>query len=521
MASRCKPRPSAEQLASRTDRRAPGAQRGQASLLLLGVVGALLAGLVVLFAFGQALGAKARHQRAADLAAVSAAAVMRDHYPRLFEPAELEPGVRNPRHLTNEDYLALALATAVRIARANGVVIEPSEVRFPDAGFAPTRVTVVARGRLLTGRRRPPPTPDRSAHGLRPSSTPRARPSSTRPRTPVAAATTARSPTGWASRCAPTSRLPSTAWPPQPAARPGWRSRSTAAFAPTPSRRGCGPQTRIEVGRPAGHEPPPLRHRARPRTAGRLRLAGQCEAFGFIHRYAWEDWHYGLGPNPAIAITRLNTRRGSWAARGDHGRVHHCLPSFVPPRFHDPIARAALRWNVPMNLLAAQLYAESGFNPFARSPAGAEGIAQFMPGTAVAYGLANPYDPVAAIDAQAHLMRDLLRRFGGRVAWALAGYNAGVGAVERYGGVPPCPETRAYVAEILGLLGGAGDLGAAVELRWRWSSDVDARFRRARPDPRGRSAGASRLAGRVPFEVARPRVSSRAGQLSRKLRAFA
>ena len=54
----------------------------------------------------------------------------------------------------------------------------------------------------------------------------------------------------------------------------------------------------------------------------------------------------------------------------------------MPPRFHDPIARAALRWNVPMNVLAAQLYAESGFNPFAAAAPGAQGIAQFMPGTA-------------------------------------------------------------------------------------------------------------------------------------------
>ena len=83
-----------------------------------------------------------------------------------------------------------------------------------------------------------------------------------------------------------------------------------------------------------------------------------------------------------------------------------------------------------------------------------------MPGTAASYGLRNPYDPVAAIDAQAHLMSDLLESFGGRVALALAGYNAGPGAVQRYGGVPPFPETRAYVAKILGLLGGAGDLPA-------------------------------------------------------------
>ena len=92
-------------------------------------------------------------------------------------------------------------------------------------------------------------------------------------------------------------------------------------------------------------------------------------------------------------------------------------------------------------LLAAQLYAESGFNPFARSPAGAEGIAQFMPGTAAAIGLADPFDPGAAIDAQAHLMRDLLGRFGS-VPLALAAYNAGPGAVAGCGCVPPIPETH-------------------------------------------------------------------------------
>ena len=108
-------------------------------------------------------------------------------------------------------------------------------------------------------------------------------------------------------------------------------------------------------------------------------------------------------------------------------------------------------------LLAAQLYAESGFNPFARSPAGAEGIAQFMPGTAQAMGLLDPFDPAAAVDAQAHLMRDLLGRFGA-VPLALAAYNAGPGAVAACGCIPPFPETRAYVTRILGLLGGAGEL---------------------------------------------------------------
>ena len=160
---------------------------------------------------------------------------------------------------------------------------------------------------------------------------------------------------------------------------------------------------------------------------------------------------------------RSTPRPGARAGAGD--RTRPGLPGFVPPRFASAINRAAQRWSVSATLLAAQLYAESGFNPFARSPAGAQGIAQFMPGTAAALGLADPFDAPAAIDAQAHLMRDLLRRFSS-VPLALAAYNAGSGAVAGCMCVPPYPETQAYVARILGLLGGAGD-SAAPELEVR------------------------------------------------------
>jgi soluble lytic murein transglycosylase-like protein len=131
---------------------------------------------------------------------------------------------------------------------------------------------------------------------------------------------------------------------------------------------------------------------------------------------------------------------------------------------------AAQRWNVSAKLLAAQLYAESGFNPFAVSRAGAQGIAQFMPATARGMGLENPFDAEQAIDAQAHLMRDLLRQFGS-VPLALAAYNAGPGAVSGCGCVPNYPETRGYVARILGLMSGAGvpipigDGGTTLEVR--------------------------------------------------------
>jgi soluble lytic murein transglycosylase-like protein len=116
--------------------------------------------------------------------------------------------------------------------------------------------------------------------------------------------------------------------------------------------------------------------------------------------------------------------------------------------------------SVSATLLAAQIHQESGFNPFAQSNAGAAGISQFMPATARDYGLRDRFDPVASIDAQAHMMRDLLRRFGD-VRLALAAYNAGPGRVAGCGCVPPIPETLGYVASILGLMGGAGEVGAS------------------------------------------------------------
>ena len=135
----------------------------------------------------------------------------------------------------------------------------------------------------------------------------------------------------------------------------------------------------------------------------------------------------------------------------------------MPERFREPILAAARRWNVSAALLAAQLMAESNFNPYAVSPAGAQGIAQFMPGTAASYGLTDPFDAGAAINAQAHLMSDLLGEFGD-TSLALAAYNAGPGPVEACDCVPAIPETQAYVARILGSDGRGGG-GRAADAR--------------------------------------------------------
>jgi Transglycosylase SLT domain/D-alanyl-D-alanine carboxypeptidase/Putative Flp pilus-assembly TadE/G-like len=437
---------------------------------MLGVVTLLLGGALVFFAFGQALGSRGKHQRAADLAALSAAQVMRDLYPRLFEPPFLEGGIPNHRHLPLPVYLARARAAAVRGGSRNGVAVRFADVSFPGASFAPTHVAVAVRGEVRVKTRL---GEDGKRHAGAPIEVRARAAAEISPGLGAALGMPAfGSGGGYDGPLAYRMGKPmrpdvAAAFDHMAAAarrEAGLHLSITSAF------RSDAEQARLFAlnPNPKWVAPPGTSlHRYATEldlgpSAAWAWLKANCRRFGFIHRYAWEGWHFGFGANPRDRAHPAQFDKGSWEPPGgDHGRIHHRLPSFVPPRFHDPIARAALRWNVPMNLLAAQLYAESGFNPFARSPAGAEGIAQFMPGTADAIGLADPFDPVAAIDAQAHLMSDLLKQFGGKVALALAGYNAGPGAVERYGGIPPFAETRGYVAKILGLLGGAGELSVS------------------------------------------------------------
>ncbi|MEW6182252.1 MAG: lytic transglycosylase domain-containing protein [Bacillota bacterium] len=112
---------------------------------------------------------------------------------------------------------------------------------------------------------------------------------------------------------------------------------------------------------------------------------------------------------------------------------------------------AASRFGLRPELLKAVAQAESNFNPKAVSKAGAQGIMQLMPATARGLGVRDPFNPVENIFAGAAYLRSLLDRFDGNETLALAAYNAGPGAVARYGGVPPYRETQAYVARVLGL----------------------------------------------------------------------
>ncbi len=127
--------------------------------------------------------------------------------------------------------------------------------------------------------------------------------------------------------------------------------------------------------------------------------------------------------------------------------VPHRLPPSSPP-LAAAAATAGARHDVAAALVDTVARRESDYHADAVSKTGAIGVMQLMPATARALGV-DPHDPVANIDGGAAYLQKQLARFGGRIDLALAAYNAGPAAVERYGGIPPYRETRAYVAAAL------------------------------------------------------------------------
>src|SRR3954464_13190605 len=373
-------------------------ESGQALLLVLGILVAVLLGSLVLGGVARAVGVRGERQRAADLGALAGARALREAYPRVFAPP-LVDGRPNPDHLERAEYVALGRRIALETARRNGA--GDVDVTFPGDGFAPLRVRVVVRDPIVIA-------PGASVGGTASAEAELVPPGALagpgavgpgeyagplayrqgkpmRPHVALAFDRMAAAAAGDGIDLivvsgfrtnAEQARLFAAHPDPKWVARPGTSLHRLGAW--------------LGLGRPSAYG-------WLARTAGR---------FHFVQRSSWEPWHYGFTLNAGAASVGFG---GAGSADGDGART---LQSFVPARFAPAIARAARRWSVAGTLLAAQLYKESNFNPFARSPAGAEGIAQFMPGTARAMGLTDPFDAERAIDAQTYPIPDLPRQLG-------------------------------------------------------------------------------------------------------------
>ncbi|MGY0632632.1 lytic transglycosylase domain-containing protein [Luteimonas sp. A478] len=116
--------------------------------------------------------------------------------------------------------------------------------------------------------------------------------------------------------------------------------------------------------------------------------------------------------------------------------------------FNAEVAAAAREFGVEEAIVRAVMHAESAFNPKALSRAGAQGLMQLMPATAARFGVSDAFDPAQNIRGGVQYLAWLLRRFNGDLTLASAGYNAGEGAVDRHGGVPPYRETQTYVQRV-------------------------------------------------------------------------
>src|SRR5260370_4255226 len=130
--------------------------------------------------------------------------------------------------------------------------------------------------------------------------------------------------------------------------------------------------------------------------------------------------------------------------------VNHAAPGSGAVPFQDLLVAAAKKYGVDPALLAGVVKQESNFNPSARSGVGAKGLTQLMDATARGLGVSDSFDPAQSLDGGAKFLGGLLKQFKGDESLALAAYNAGPGAVQKYGGIPPYEETQRYVPKVLG-----------------------------------------------------------------------
>ncbi|HVL65868.1 MAG TPA: transglycosylase SLT domain-containing protein [Vicinamibacterales bacterium] len=194
-------------------------------------------------------------------------------------------------------------------------------------------------------------------------------------------------------------------------------------------------------------------------------LSVLAPALGYAQIYTWRDEGGNLvvskaprsGSDTTYAV--VNVRSGI--------RATTPAPSRRAARFEPLIAAEAAAHDVRPDLVRAVIQAESAFDPTARSPKGAMGLMQLMPATAAELGVKDAYDPAENIRGGVQYLKGLLVKYAGNEELALAAYNAGPGAVQKYGAVPPFRETREYISRIrtnAGVRSGAPSVVRVIEV---------------------------------------------------------
>lgn len=198
---------------------------------------------------------------------------------------------------------------------------------------------------------------------------------------------------------------------------------STAAAPPAAARtQPASGQRRLQQGRVYSYVKDGIRHYSSRRPAGGADVA----AVRTIN-YSFFETCYACGAAPGVNFGNVRLNNDA---------------------YRDEVARAASDFGVDVAIVRAIMHAESAFNPNALSRAGAQGLMQLMPATAARFGVVNAFDPEQNIRGGVEYLAWLLKRFNGDLTLAAAGYNAGEGAVQRHGGVPPYAETQRYVVRV-------------------------------------------------------------------------
>jgi len=189
-----------------------------------------------------------------------------------------------------------------------------------------------------------------------------------------------------------------------------------------------------------------IQHERREVVGEVTRLYVSADGSSFVDVPTAEIEHFEAAPDLPASGSRLPASTEKPISLPFARSAPNTLPAF---NLDEVVASASGRYRLDPDLVNSVIKAESGFNVRAVSPKGAQGLMQLMPGTALTLGVPDAFDPRANVEGGTKYLRELLERYNFDLVKALAAYNAGPLRVERFGGVPPYYETRAYVARVV------------------------------------------------------------------------